>query len=189
MTAVVFPVGHYTGIIPTAIGTPEHVVRVGLEQHWLSDEQLAVWMAAHGPAETGSEPWTRNRALAVARELRLPEVAARMTELEDRGLVITIDQPAVVRAYRLHPLLIGLGEDPAAPGRQRVGVPEAGVVAVLDADSYELWQWAATAPSLWATCELRSTVTGLDPHRAVDGVLRDLRTLVVHGCGYLDVVG
>jgi hypothetical protein len=181
MRAIVFPVGHYTGVVPAAIGAPHHVIRVGLEQHKLADEDFGLWMIAHGPVESSSTPWTRNLVLAQAREAGVADPANRLTELAQRGLVVEVEPAAAAgfaHAYRLHPLLIGLGDVPERPGYQRIGVPETGPVATLDPDSYELWQWAATTPTLWASCELRG----------VDDVLRDLRVLIQHGCAYLDPV-
>ncbi|MFK4084091.1 hypothetical protein ACI2LF_08300 [Kribbella sp. NPDC020789] len=194
MTTEIFPVGHYTGVLPSAIGAPNHIVRVGRTQHRLTEADLGSWMLAHGPAGAIGAPWTLRPLLDEAAELGMDGVHDRLAELADRGLVVGID-PAdgqvsdVVRAYRLSALMIGLGEVPEEPGRHRIGVPEVGVVAVLDPDSYELWRWAATAPTLWASCELRSAVAGRpDPRTTVGGVLRDLRTVIAHGCGYLDVV-
>ncbi|WP_405063919.1 hypothetical protein OG474_20360 [Kribbella sp. NBC_01505] len=194
MTTVIFPVGHYTGVLPVAIGAPNHVVRVGMKQHRLTDVEFGAWMLTHGPAEATAEPWTRRRMTAEATRLAIDLPPDLLDDLEARGLVFSID-PAdpdvagVARGYRLEALMIGLGDTAEQPGHHRIGVPEAGVVAVLDPDSYELWQWAATTPSLWAYCELRSTVTSSDdPRSAADRVFQDLRTLVAHGCGYLDVV-
>ncbi|GAA1689533.1 hypothetical protein GCM10009745_38370 [Kribbella yunnanensis] len=194
MTTVIFPVGHYTGALPSAIGAPNHVVRVGMKQHRLTDAEFGVWMLAHGAAEARTVPWTRRQMAAEASRLAVDISPDLLDGLEDRGLVFSID-PAdpgvadIARCYRLEALMIGLGDTVEHPGHHRIGVPEAGVVAVLDPDSYELWQWAATTPSLWAYCQLRSTVaSNEDPHGAADRVFQDLRTLIQHGCGYLDVV-
>ncbi len=192
MTTMLFPVGHYTGVLPSAIGAPHHVVRVGTKQHRLTEDDFRAWMLAHGPVEATADPWTWRRITAEAS--RLDDTPEHLEGLEGRGLVLAVDAddpdlPEVARAYRLDPLLIGLGDTAEQPGYHRIGIPEVGVVAVLDPDSYELWEWAATTPSLWATCELRAiAASDDDPRKAAGRVLHDLRTVVVHGCGYLDVV-
>lgn len=197
MTAVVYPVGHYTGVVPSAFGPAERVVRVGLKQHRIPEDAFGLWVLAHGPAEPDEQPWTRRRLLGQAAEIGLTANPDQLAELEQSGLVVSVDPSRreaadFARAYRLDVLMIGLGESPERPGHHLIGTPEVGPVATLDPDSYELWQWAPTLPSLWASCELRSAVTArdgqtADPNRALAGVLRDLRLLVLYGCGYLDV--
>ncbi|TDD61786.1 hypothetical protein E1263_06225 [Kribbella antibiotica] len=198
MSAVMFPVGHYNGVLPSAIGAPNHVVRVGMAHHRLTAAEFTAWMLAHGLGDAAGEPWTSRQIVRQGNELGLDDIAEDLTELAGRGLVVPIDaaDPDIADlagSYQLHGLMIGLGDTAERPGHHRIGLPETGTVAVLDPDSYELWRWARTTPSLWASCTLRAALTSTtdrvdDPITAVGGVLRDVRNLVAQGCGYLDVV-
>ncbi|KOV87225.1 hypothetical protein [Nocardia sp. NRRL S-836] len=179
----VFPVGHYVGERhPEAV----HLVRVGLAHRTLSEAEFGVWVLAHGVAE--SPAWTLENLLALAEKAGLPGARAAADRLAGTGVLVIGNEVALARTHRFVPLLVGLGNTEPHPDRCAVGLPGQ-PVAVLDESSFELWQWGHLAPSLWHTCEVRAEVAGSASAREeLDGVLRDLRPLLVGGCGYLDVL-
>ncbi|HEY0448950.1 hypothetical protein [Actinophytocola sp.] len=187
----VFPVGHYMGERP-AHG--QHVVRVGLEHRLLSADEFGVWVLAHGTAENGRRAWAVSDVLALAADSSLPGGPAAVDRLVALGALVVADEPRrFAESYRLRPLLVGLGNSPSEPDRYRVGFPGLPPVAELDAMAYELWQWGHLAPSLWHTCEVREKVAaGLGAPVSVvdllDGLLGDVRELLLNSCAYLDRV-
>ena len=201
MTGTLFPVGHYGGLRPTTSGDEQHVVRVGWRLHRLTADGFGVWVLAHGSAEVGKGPWTREHVLEMAETADLPAAGIHVDDLIARGLLAPVptvaqDPAAAVsfaRSYRMQSLVVGMGNSPEQPRRHAVGVPGLGVVAMLDPDSYELWQWGGLAPTLWHSCEVRASVVtgmggaGLDATSALEQILGDLRRLLVHQCVYLDV--
>jgi hypothetical protein len=185
----VFPIGHYVGEQhPDGV----HLVRVGLEHQTLTADEFGVWVLAHGAAD--ATRWTEANLTALAEDAGLPSVSSVVDRLAAAGLLARVspaDQVAFAERYRLEPLLVGLGNSPELPETYAVGFPGREPVARLDGGSYELWQWAALAPSLWHTCEVRAKVgAGLgDPTAAADlvgDVLDDLRPLLANSCAYLD---
>lgn len=192
----VFPVGHYGGL-RTVDGGPVHVVRVGWQQHRLSEDAFGVWVLSHGLTETGKGHWTAEDIAAQAEQAGVLEPLTRLKELAEVGVVAVVeDDPAeatrFAQSHRLDVLFVGLGNTPERPDGHAVGVPGLGTAAVLDPDCYELWQWGSVAPSLWHSCEVRATVSARpgqpsEPVDALAAILGDLRFLIAHGCAYLDV--
>lgn len=199
----VFPVGHYAGTAPDS----EHLVRVGREMERLTDDEFGIWMLAHGLAEVGKGSWTRTDILDRARDAEIAAPENCFDRLLDRSLLAAVpvvsaqdpvdDAVAFATAYRLGTLLVGLGAAPDVPDRHAIGVPGVGTAALLDAETYRLWQWGGIAPTLWRHCQdrIRSAGEGLDalsalvdPAKVLGDVLGELRVLLVHGCAYLDAV-
>jgi len=193
-THAVFPIGHYMGE-----RHPErrHVIRIGLEHRTVTEDEFGVWVLAHGLPAAGGRTWTVGHVLDLAAESGLPPAADMIHTMRGAGLLATLgpaDGEALrfARSYRLDPLLVGIGNSEDEPDRYQVGWPGAPAVAVLDASSYELWQWGHVAPSLWHTHQVRervaadlgeqATVTGL-----LDGLLGDVRELLAACCAYLDL--
>lgn len=176
----VFPIGHYVGERHPE-GT--HLVRVGLAHLTMTPDEFGVWVLAHHDGPT----WTVDDLRAVAGNAGLS--AAALDRLVDAGaLAVVADQRSFAGRYRLEPLLVGLGNTREHPETYAVGLPGLPPVAMVDEDSYELWQWAALAPSLWHTCETRAKVSD-DAVRAeelVGGVLAGIRPLLANSCAYLD---
>jgi hypothetical protein len=175
----VFPIGHYVGE-----RHPEglHHVRIGLMHQAMTADEFGVWVLAH----QDSPQWTVNDVLALAAQADLPNAAASVERLLAVGALVSVTDPmAFTRTYRLESLLIGLGNTEEDPDTYRVGLPGQ-EPAVLKVNSYELWQWAALAPTLWHTCEIRAKLASTDPAEEVPSVLSDLRPLLANSCAYLD---
>lgn len=186
---IVFPVGHYLGE-----HHPEgkHLVRIGMRHHELTADQFGVWVLGHGADRP--EPWTVQEIVELAEASGVPDVLAHIEDLTSRGLLTEVPPSSrtFAESHRLAPLLVGLGNTEEDPDHYALGFPALDQpVAVVPVGSYELWQWGHIAPSLWHTCEIRAKVAAdlSQPEGDVlEGVLADLRPLLVHGCAYLDVV-
>lgn len=156
---MIFPVGH---------GAGPQVVRVGRTTEQLSEPEFDVWKLAHHVTDE---------------EALLDADAQYVEELLRRGLLVRVeDVTAFAQQYRLLPLFIGLGNHPDEPGRFAIGVPGLAPLAVVDAQSYELWQWGWVAPSLWAQCEVLATI-GEQPQ-----VLEGVSALIADYVAVLDPV-
>jgi hypothetical protein len=177
----VFPIGHYMGE-----RHPEglHYVRVGLQHQTMTADEFGVWVLSH----QDSPQWSIADVLTLAAKAELPEAESLVERLLSVGLLVTPDdEVAFAQSYRLNPLLIGIGNKEENPDEYEIGIPGQ-EPAVVSAGSYELWQWAALAPTLWHTCEIRAKIVDppIPPTNMVDEVLTDLRPLLANSCGYLD---
>jgi hypothetical protein len=195
MPASVFPIGHYTGLRADDGGRPVHAVRIGWQQHRLTENAFATWVLAHGTAESGKSPWTEQDLLAAAsQEGGITDAADRLAELIGLGLLAVVPERSdeFAKAHRMDVQFVGLGNSPENSELHAVGLPGLGAAALLDQGSYELWQWASLAPTLWHSCQVRASVSAkldqdVEPIDVLAEVLADLRHLIVHGCAYLDV--
>lgn len=184
----VFPIGHDHGI-----RDDERVVRVGRSEHRLDADAFALWVLARGVPEVGKGSWTVDDLLAHAERAGIEEPSAYVGKLAGAGLIAVVaDGREFARRYRMDVLFVGLGNTPDRLDGHAIGIPALGTAAVLDPDSYELWQWGSVAPTLWHSCEVRATVSAEpsarpDPDAALTGILGDLRFLVARGCVCLDV--
>lgn len=186
-----FPVGHYAGV-PVDPRPADHLVRVGYTLEGLTEDEFGVWVLAHGLPQTADRDWTRRHIVERADAARIEQAGDRYDELVGRGLLAAVpvgpdrdgEVEAFVRGHRLHPLLVGLGAVNGQPEHHAIGVPGVGTAALLDEACFDLWRWAAITSSLWRYCERLAPAR---PGDATAGVLVALRTLIVHGCGYLDV--
>lgn len=175
----VFPIGHYVGE-----RHPEglHHVRVGQSHQAMTTDEFGVWVLSH----QNSPQWTVEDVLTLAAQAELPNAQASVDRLLTVGALVEVkDEVAFAQSYRLESLLVGLGNTEEDPDTYRVGLPGQDP-AVLAADSYELWQWAALAPTLWHTCEIRAKLSSHSATDEVRTVLRDLRPLLANSCAYLD---
>lgn len=186
----VFPIGHYVGERhPDGL----QLVRVGLVHQTMTPDEFGVWVLAHGTGDATS--WAETDLLALAAQANLPGVPAAIERLTSVGALARVardQRVAFAETYRLEPLLVGLGNSAEDPDTFAVGLPGLPPVAMVSAESYELWQWSAISPSLWHTCEVRAKVdVGLGgPAGAadlVDDVLDELRPLLANSCAYLDL--
>lgn len=194
MNAMVFPVGHYSGV-----RADEHVIRVGWSLHRIDADAFAVWVLAHGLPAVGKGQWTVDDVIGQAVQAAVEDPARYVEQLADSGLLAVVeDNPMTAtlfaQRHRLDVLFVGLGNAPDRLDGHAIGIPGLGTAAILDPDCYELWQWGSVAPTLWHSCEVRATVTAeleqpADPAAAVAEILGDLRFLVAHGCAYLDIAG
>jgi hypothetical protein len=185
------PVGHDLGAFHDGSGGQCQQVRVGAELVELDDSRYAAWVAAHGDEVVDELP---SKQLVAAVDPAVEFASTHRLVPLVLGLGNSAEgQVAFAEAHRLEPLLVGLGNSAEYPDTYAVGLPGNPPVAMLDSGSYELWQWAAVAPSLWQACEVRAKVgAGLgDPTSAadlLDDVLGDLRPLLANSCAYLDVI-
>jgi hypothetical protein len=195
MSRLVFPVGHYLG---ERHPEEDQVIRVGMEIHTISADEFGVWVLAHG-AQADRSAWTTDDLLALAAETELADAGRHLEELTAKGLLAQVPAEggpgavAFAETHRLAPLLVGLGNTEDDPDSYALGFPLLDEpVAVVPAGSYELWQWGHVAPSMWHTCEVRVKVAAdlnepTDTAAALDGLLADLRPLLVNSCAYLDL--
>ncbi len=126
-------VGHYLGSFPAEHGGTCVEVRLGAGVFTLDEAQAAVWFA---PDDAGHDP----SVVESVRALGLSVVLA------ERG------ETAFARAYRLVPLMLGLGANADDDSRRDLGIPGRPLVTV-DRLSYELWAVAGARRSLWQACE------------------------------------
>lgn len=186
----VFPIGHYLG---ERQPDGQHVVRVGWEHRELTADEFGVWVLSHGPDENGRLPWTEAQVVALATEVRIGEAAHVLARLRRLGVVVDVDEPLVfAERYRLHPLMVGLGNSDHAPDRYRLGFPGLPPVAEVDESAHELWQWAAVAPTLRYACDVREKVAAalsepVAPEAVLRSLLGDVRELLIAGCAFLDL--
>ena len=192
---LVFPVGHYVGE-----RHPErhHVVRRGTRHHRLTADEFGVWVLAHGTADIGKGAWTVDALIDLAGSAALPGARLAVAALAGAGVLATVDGPAAARRFaeghRVHPLLTGIGNTEDQPDRYQLGFPGLPPTAVVDVDTYELWQWGHVSPTLWQACEVREKVAaelGEQTTAAdlLDASLGDLRVLLANSCAFLDVTG
>lgn len=167
---IVFPIGHYVG---SRHASGNHLVRVGMSHRRLTGDEFRVWMLAHG---RGRGAWTIPQVLALAADSSLAAASSAVDRLLDAGMLVNASPRSFAESYRLRPLLVGLGD-------YRVGLPGLPPVAELASGAYELWQWAALAPSLWHMHTVRGNVAA----ESLDALLDEVRELLVNGCAYLDV--
>jgi hypothetical protein len=191
MSDLLFPLGHDSGVRPGA-EQDVHVVRLGRQQHRISEDAYGIWALAHGLPDGGKRRWTANDVVRAADRNQIPDGRARLHELIGAGLVVPVrDETAFVAAHRVDPLMVGLGNSPEQLDAHAVGVPGLGTAAVLDPSTYDLWQQSPLMPTLWHSCERRASSAAAFgqylPAAAIAGVLADLRYLLAHGCAYLDV--
>lgn len=176
---MIFPVGHYTGVRAADDGVL-HTIRAGWQQHRLEEDAFGTWVLTHGLTESGKDKWTEADVLGHAEQSGIPGAAGHLQQLARLGLVSRADDAEqFARGHRLGVLFVGLGNSPERLDEFAVGLPGLGTAALLDARSYELWQWGSVAPSLWDVCQ----AVAAEP----TDVLRDLRSLIANGCAYLDV--
>jgi hypothetical protein len=190
MTTSVFPIGHYAGLRPDDDGRPVHAVRIGWQQHRLSEAAFGTWVLGHGTPQVGKGPWTREDLVAAALEAGITDPGTHAEELTGLGLLAKASEASeeFAKAHRIDVQFVGLGNSLENPDLYAVGLPGLGTAATLDPSSYELWQWGSVPPTLWHSCQVRASVAGSsEPADALAGVLGDLRYLIAHGCAYVDV--
>jgi hypothetical protein len=194
MTAILFPVGHYAGQRPGDDGRPAQSVRIGWKLHRLSDDVFGTWILGHGTAEAGKGPWTATDLIGTAESAGIPAVQSHLDALLELGLLadVTRAPEEFARTHRMDVQFVGLGNSPTRPDRFAIGLPGLGPAALVDPETYELWQWGSLAPTLWHSCQVRASVLAeldrpVEPVEALTSVLGDLRFLLAHGCAYVDI--
>ncbi len=201
--SLLFPIGHYVGVqhrIGEAPGLRQ--VRRGATFHDLSEEQFAVWAAAHGSEDAieNDLPWQRqsleqhpsvaglDRASEIIDDFLAGGLLVEVTPSDDRATVFA-------RSHRLVPLMLGLGNGPNEPDMFGIGFLTQPVIEVSH-PVYDLWLWSAMDDSLWATCENAADVArragsadpeSLEPARLLTGFLGSLHAILLANAACLDI--
>jgi hypothetical protein len=200
---LLFPVGHYVGIQHRidAASAPRQVRR-GATFHDLTEEQFAVWAAAHG-SEAAIEndiPWQRQSVEQHPLVAGLDRASEIIDDFLAGGLLVEVtpsDDQAIVfaRSHRVVPLMLGLGNRRDEPDMFGIGFLNQPVIEVSH-PIYDLWQWSAMDDSLWATCENAADVArragstdpeSLDPARLLTGFLGSLHGVLLANAACLDI--
>jgi hypothetical protein len=198
----ILPIGHYVGAQHRIdeLGTRRQVRR-GAIFHDLTEDQFAVWVAAHGtPAAIEQDAvWHRRSIEEHPPVSGLPDASGLIDGLLDLELLVEVapgDNHALdfARSHRLVPLMLGLGNGADQPGVFGIGFIHQPVLQVSHA-IYDLWQWSAMDDSLWATCENAADVARragstdpefVDPASLLTGFLGSLPALLLANAAYLD---
>jgi hypothetical protein len=201
--SLLFPIGHYVGIQHRigAASAPRQVRR-GATFHDLSEEQFAVWAAAHGSEEAieNDVPWQRRSVEQYESVASLDRASEIIDDFLAGGLLVEVtpsDGQAIVfaRSHRVVPLMLGLGNGPDEPDMFGIGFLTQPVIEVSH-PIYDLWQWSAMDDSLWATCENAADVArragstdpeSLDPTRLLTEFLGSLHAFLLANAAYLDI--
>jgi hypothetical protein len=197
------PIGHYVGAVyqDDARGVRRQVRR-GATFHDLTDDQFAVWSAAHGTQEAvqAGLAWQRRSVEQHPQVAGLAGASGLIDEMLDIGLLAEVtpgrDQALeFARSHRLVPLMLGLGNSTDDPDMLDIGFLNQPVLSV-SYPIYDLWQWSTMDDSVWATCESAADVAQregytnpdyVDPARLLTGLLRSLHALLVARAAYLDI--
>jgi len=184
------PVGHLLGTFYSVAGSPVRrtTVQLGGALHDLDDDELTVWLLAHGLPDRPAEAWTEDAVAAAAVELALPEAPPVLRRLRDRGLVVplrTVGPEAVgfARTYRVVPSMLGLGNSPESPGDYQIGLFGHPVLHLPD-PLYDLWRWSPVDVHLWNACRGATDVARqagrTDPDETVPELLLDVFLQALH---------
>jgi len=201
---LIFPVGHYMGPFHPARGAPARhfVVRVGWDTPKLPDRRhLDVWLLAHDFPDQIESEWTREALVAAAAHAGLSDVDPVIDTLVGHGLLAVVPRGAsyaleFAHGYRMHPLLVGLGNAPDDPDVDGLGLPGLAPLLKVAPRTFETWQWGHLWPTIWSTCEGLADVAResgetqpaeIDPMRLLPTMLDDLRTLLAGHAIYLDI--
>jgi hypothetical protein len=197
------PIGHYVGAVyQDGERGVRRQVRRGATFHDLTDDQFAIWSAAHGTQQAvqAGVAWQRRSVEEHPKVAGLAGAGGLIDEMLDIGLLaqVTPGRDQILefaRSYRLVPLMLGLGNSPDDPDMLDIGFLHQPVLSV-SYPIYDLWQWSTVDDSMWATCEnaadvaQRSGYTNpayVDPSRLLTGLLRSLHALLVARAAYLDI--
>jgi hypothetical protein len=197
------PIGHYVGAVyRDGERGVRRQVRRGATFHDLTDDQFAIWSAAHGTQEAvqAGVAWQRRSVEEHPQVAGLADASRLIDEMLDSGLLAEVapgrdEVLEFARAYRLVPLMLGLGNSPDDPDMLDIGFLHQPVLSV-SYPIYDLWQWSTVEDSVWSTCESAADVAQrsgytnpehIDPSRLLTGLLRSLHALLVARAAYLDI--
>ncbi len=200
---LLLPIGHYVGALHRD-GQPgaRPQVRRGASFHELSDDQFAVWSAAHGAPEAIEDEvaWQRRSVAEHPQVAGVADVDLVVDELLQIGLLTEVSPDAeqalaFARSHRLVPLMLGLGNSTEEPDLFDIGFLHQPAVSTTH-PIYDLWQWSTMEDSVWATCESAADVAQrsgftnpdhTDPARLLVGLLGALHALLLSRAAYLDI--
>jgi len=200
---LIFPIGHYIGAFYPEVGSQEryHNVMVGAHIVRLGDEDLAVWLLARGvPEEIEKGSWSRDALQTAATTAGVADSAAVIKLLSGQGLLaetVPGSQHSIdfAEAYRLVPLMLGLGNTADEPWLHGIGFFDQPVIKVTN-EVYSLWEWAHVDNNLWAACHAHADIAkraGADdpdetvPERVLTGFLGAVHALLASSAAYLDL--
>jgi hypothetical protein len=200
--SLLFPIGHYVGVHYRVNDTsPPRQVRRGGTIHELSEDQFAVWSAAHGlpDAIENGVAWQRHSVEEhprVAGRTGTPEI---IDQLLGTGLLAEAGAAAdaldFARSHRVMPLMLGLGNRPDQVDMCGIGFLNLPAIDVSFA-IYDLWQWSAMDDSLWATCVNAADVArragltdpqSIEPTQLLSAFLGSLHALLLANAACLDI--
>ncbi|TDO57303.1 hypothetical protein EV651_11127 [Kribbella sp. VKM Ac-2571] len=190
---LMLPLGHLVG---------SGRVRRGTDVVELDDRQYAVWALAHGSPHAVEKQitWQRDSIVQLARHAGVADAANLVQELTGLGLLaeFRLDSDEAIdfaQRHQLTPLMLGLGNTAAEPGRFAIGFLGQPVLHV-DFAVYDLWQWSAMDDTLWAVCRSAAGVAGrtdedrpggVDAEKLLAGFLPALHPLLLVNAAYVDV--
>ncbi|GAA3388206.1 hypothetical protein [Cryptosporangium minutisporangium] len=185
-----FAVGHDGGSFyhPADSSFVSRTVRVGADDHQLDDGEGRIWELTRRAAT--DRLWTRTSIAATAVGEGVPDAGRRLDGLIERGLIVEVHPGtdravAFARAYRLHPLLHGLGNPEDDPAMFEYGVPGRFRVGATTGRTALLWRTAGQWPTLW---DAITAVSGNDTeHYLTYWGLHGVRDLLCDGLAYLDL--
>ena len=142
---MIVPIGQFVGHVFTAdVSQSGCGLRVGDELVDLSKEEFEVWALAHSLAKNAvhHQP-TRSSMLALARQIKLPNVAALTDQLLKSGLLISTSPAAgaaqaFAEEHQLMPIGVGLGNSAEELGAFQVGMPDE-PRASISAGVFDVW--------------------------------------------------
>lgn len=200
--SLLIPVGHLIGAYHDLPVSDDHFVqvRVGPAVVRLKDEQFAMWALAHGaPDRPPDRPWGRKAVLDAARRARIPGAKQVLDSLITDSLIFEVTPGAdsavdFARAFRMVPLMLGLGNTAEHPGLYSVGMIGQPWVS-MSAGVYDLYEWAHMDSNLWLACQ-GAAATALrvgiqdpeatDPRVMLDALLSMLHFLLTPNAVYFD---
>ena len=195
MTTMLYPVGHYLGMLaPARPGEPPAAhVRLGVRLVPLTAWQFGVWSTAHGTAtgEPGPPPAGRAAVLA-AFGAEADRVHATIDLLLAAGLLAEVDLErdgvGFAAAHRLIALQLGLGNSVEQPPVFTTGTWARPLVQ-LTAPLYRVWAAAHVAPTLLAALltTVAADASADEVRRMATDVLAALPALLAPAAACLDL--
>jgi hypothetical protein len=200
---LIFPIGHYTGVLYRSVDPPayHHTVMLGARVVQLSDPQFSVWLLARGPqASARGVAWTRSHVLVEATAAGVADPARVLAGLVAEGLLVetipdTEHSVEFAESYRLVPLMLGLGNTAEEPWQQGIGFFGRPALTVRSVH-YSLWEWSHVDGDLWTGCHahadtaIRAGITDPEqtvPERVLTDFLGALHPLLASGAACLDL--
>jgi hypothetical protein len=186
---LLLPIGQFGGATGLA-GDPgtRFRLRVGGHEVALTLDRFLAWAQAHGTADqTGAVPVTRPVVVAaLGGGSTVDGTVAGL--LADGYLASATDPVDLSRRYRLVPLLVGLGNSAAEPGRYELGLPGRPMVEV-PRPVCAIWERSDRMPDLWSACLAFATAEELAPDEVAGAFVASLHGLLAVNAGYLDAAG
>ena len=195
--SLLLPIGQFGGATgPADDPGTRFQLRLGQRTFSLTTDQFSVWAAAHGTLDRVGV--VRNTRAALVSRLVGPQPGASRSTVDSMvdwlgevGALSEVDSDrasSFAAAHRLAPLLLGLGNSAAEPGRYALGLHDQPVVSVPRVVC-TIWEWADRWPDLWSVCAWLAQAQQVSAARVLQDVLEALPGLLAVNAAYLDVAG